>query len=294
MALAAQRALGAGPLLQQALRAAPALAQLCAGALAASHASSSSAAGLAHLWDPRRPLPPPLPPASARGFASASTWRQQREAPPSAAAAAAEQQAASSSSSSRGQTLGLGTALMPEMPAEAAAAAAASEAAAAAAPDGSTGWQNDPADCEVCETVPKMLDAEATAAMKELQLGRYRGGSTRPLPTADSPHEQVGGGLLGSRGKLVMCGGVAGWLVACCCCCAGAVSLEARVPWPPNLPAHPCAHACAQPLPPWARGPTPMQVFKADAHYVGSKIDIYALKERPEFKVGSAELVACA
>jgi hypothetical protein len=26
-----------------------------------------------------------------------------------------------------------------------------------------------------------------------------------------------------------------------------------------------------------------MQVFKADAHYVGSKIDIYALKERPEF-----------
>lgn len=28
----------------------------------------------------------------------------------------------------------------------------------------------------------------------------------------------------------------------------------------------------------------PPQVFKADAHYVGSKIDIYALKERPEFR----------
>jgi hypothetical protein len=27
----------------------------------------------------------------------------------------------------------------------------------------------------------------------------------------------------------------------------------------------------------------PCQVFKAEAHYVGSKIDIYALKERPEF-----------
>ncbi|KAI7843760.1 hypothetical protein COHA_002658 [Chlorella ohadii] len=104
------------------------------------------------------------------------------------------------------------------MPAEAVAAAAASEAAAAAAAaadGGGNGWQNDPADCEVCETVPKVLDAEATAAIKELQLGRHRGGSTRPLPAADSPHEQV---------------------------------------------------------------------FKADAHYVGSKIDIYALKERPEFK----------
>lgn len=31
------------------------------------------------------------------------------------------------------------------------------------------------------------------------------------------------------------------------------------------------------------------QVFKADAHYVGSKIDIYALKERPEFKVGLSD-----
>lgn len=188
MALAASRALGAGPL-QQALRAAPALAQLCAGALAASHAPSSSGLGLAHLWDPRRPLLPPLPPA--RGFASASAWRQQREQPPSAAAAAvaaAEQQAGSTSG--RGQALGLGAAVMPEMPAEVAAAAA-SEAAAAAAPDGGSGWQNDPADCEVCETVPKVLDAEATAAMQDLQLGRHRGGSTRPLPAADSPHEQV-------------------------------------------------------------------------------------------------------
>ncbi len=200
MALAASRALGAGPLLQQALRAAPALAQLCAGALNACQASSSNAAGLAHLWHPRCPLPPPLPPAAARGFASASAWQQQREQPPSPAAAAAfgaEQEG--SSSGGRGQSLGLGAAVMPEMPAEAVAAAAseAAAAAAAAADGGSNGWQNDPADCEVCETVPKVLDAEATAAINELQLGRHRGGSTRPLPAADSPHEQVRKGVGG-------------------------------------------------------------------------------------------------
>ncbi|EFN56401.1 hypothetical protein CHLNCDRAFT_144977 [Chlorella variabilis] len=39
--------------------------------------------------------------------------------------------------------------------------------------------------------------------------------------------------------------------------------------------------AASRPLPP-AASPSE-QVFKADAHYVGSKIDIYALKERPEF-----------
>lgn len=38
-----------------------------------------------------------------------------------------------------------------------------------------------------------------------------------------------------------------------------------------NFHARVCAAPCCQ------------QVFKADAHYVGSKIDIYALKERPEF-----------
>ena len=37
-----------------------------------------------------------------------------------------------------------------------------------------------------------------------------------------------------------------------------------------------------------------LQVFKADAHYVGSKIDIYALKERPEFKVGTLTGRPCA
>lgn len=191
MALCLPRALGAGPLVQQALRAAPALGQLCAGALASSHAPGSCAAGLSHLWDPRRPLPPPLPPAAARGFASASAWRQQREQPPSPAAAAAATAAAEelqtcSSSSMDGA---LGAAPVPEMPAEAVAAAAGD---AAGGVGGGSGWQNDPADCDICETVPKYLDAEATEAMAQLQLGRHRGGSLRLLPAANSTHEQVG------------------------------------------------------------------------------------------------------
>ncbi|KAL4448324.1 hypothetical protein ABPG75_005543 [Micractinium tetrahymenae] len=95
--------------------------------------------------------------------------------------------------------------------------------------------ENDPSDCSMCAAGE--LDEEARAALQEkasasvggaaaaaataaaehdaaLQLGRHRGGGTRPLPEAASAAEQV---------------------------------------------------------------------FKADAHYVGSKIDIYALKARPEF-----------
>lgn len=91
---------------------------------------------------------------------------------------------------------------------------------------------NDPSDCSMCaagdldDEAQAALEARASAEPAEaeaaagpeldtaLQLGRHRGGGSRPLPEAASASEQV---------------------------------------------------------------------FKADAHYVGSKIDIYALKARPEF-----------
>lgn len=182
--LAALRSLqGGAPLAAQALRAAPTLVQACsAWKTAAAAADSSSSSPLQQRWDPRLPLPPPPAAAAckgggARAYASRAAWQQRHCLLHSSAAAGApwRQGAQLDGGSSTGSSSSGG------------------DGGAAAATDPAS-WENDPADCDICESGPKTLDAEATAALKQqLREGRARGGGVgdaRPTPSA-APSEQA-------------------------------------------------------------------------------------------------------
>ena len=239
MALSLAARLQGVPALVQTLRAAPALLQLCQGSLAAVQATSSPAVASLLPWAAGGP-PPPLPPAAgaAHAFTSAAAW--QRQAPPSSAAAAAWRD------TPRGDAAGGSGAA-----GAAGSAPPGADAAAAQSTDaGAAGGQNDPADCEICETVPKSLDAETAAATQAAadMAARGRGGEPRPLPVATSPGEKVRGTSLlfgwGGRGRSLLHAGQPAW------------------PWRSTI----LVTHCIVGLFP--------QVFKADAEYVGSNVGI--------------------
>ncbi|KAL4433278.1 hypothetical protein ABPG77_003326 [Micractinium sp. CCAP 211/92] len=166
--------------------------------------------------------------APSRGFAASAAWQQQQPLARSHAGTAAAGVTNAASSSSQSSKAGPAAAAVPARPGSGEALAAEMRWA--------DEMVNDPSDCSMCAP-GDLLDEEAQAALAArarlapvdaagaeaaltaepdaaVQLGRHRGGGSRPLPEAASAFEQV---------------------------------------------------------------------FKADAHYVGSKIDIYALKARSEF-----------